>query len=155
MNTELMRNYITILFITILIQYYNIIQWYYSSTQRDRCWLIRETKNIDRQLICVLNVNSASSKFDQLKFWLQGRVDILLLTKSKLGYSFPTDQFLVERYSKSLRFVRNRNGSSILLYVIEVIPCKEIKLHRHSHDVKGIFAEVGLRRTKLLLFAIY
>ena len=56
-----------------------------------------------------------SFKFDQLKFLHQGKVDILVLTESILDSSFPTNQFIIEDYSKPFRFDRNRNGGSILL----------------------------------------
>ena len=56
-----------------------------------------------------------SLKFDQLKCLLQGKVDILVFTESKLDFSFPTNQFLIEGYSKPFRFGRNRNGFGILL----------------------------------------
>ena len=49
-----------------------------------------------------------SSKFDQM--FASGKVDILDLTESKLDSSFPTNQFLIEGYSKPFRFDRNRNG---------------------------------------------
>ena len=56
-----------------------------------------------------------SFKFDQLKFLHQGKVGILVLTESILDSSFPTNQFIIEDYSKPFRFDRNRNGGSILL----------------------------------------
>ena len=42
-----------------------------------------------------LNINSMRSRFDQLKCLRQGKVDILVLTESKLNSSFPTNQFLI------------------------------------------------------------
>ena len=32
---------------------------------------------------------------------------------------------------------------------------KELKLHRHPHNIEGTFAEANLRKTKWLLFATY
>ena len=48
------------------------------------------------------NINSVNSKFDQMKFLLQGKVNILVLTEIKLDNSFLTNQFLTEGYSKPL-----------------------------------------------------
>ena len=90
-----------------------------------------------------------------MKCLLQEKFDILVLTESKLDSSFPTNQFLIEGYSKPFRFDRNRNGGGVPLYIREDIPYKELKLHRHPHEIKGVFAEVNLRKTKWLLFPIY
>ena len=56
-----------------------------------------------------VNINSnINSRFDQMKFLLQGKVDILVLTETKLDNCFPTNQFLIKGYSKPLRLDRNR-----------------------------------------------
>ena len=89
-------------------------------------------------------MNSVSSKFDQLKCLLQGKVDILVLPESKLNSSFPRNQFLIEGYFKLFIFDRNRNGGGILLYIREDILCKKLKLHRYSQGNEGIFIEINL-----------
>ena len=45
-----------------------------------------------------------------MKFLLQGKVDILVVSDTKLDNSFPTNQFLIEGYLKPFRLDRNRNG---------------------------------------------
>ena len=35
-----------------------------------------------------MNINSTSNKFDQLKLFVQGKVDILIVTKAKLVSPF-------------------------------------------------------------------
>ena len=35
-----------------------------------------------------MNINSTSNKFDQLKLFVQGKVDILIVTKTKLVSPF-------------------------------------------------------------------
>ena len=101
--------------------------------------------------------NSVSSKFYQLKCLLQEKVDILVLTESKLDSSLSTNQFLDEGYSNLIEtgLERNRNGGGIFLCIREDIPCKELKLHGHPHDIEEIFVEVNLRKTKWLLSATY
>ena len=81
-----------------------------------------------------------------MKFLLQGKVDILVLTETKLDNSFPTNQFLIEGYSEPFR---------LLVYIREVIPCKKLKSHSFAEDIEGIFIEINLRKWKWLLFAIY
>ena len=71
-----------------------------------------------------LNINSINSKFDQMKFLLQGNVDILVLTKTKLDNSFPTNQFLIEGYLKPFWLDRNRNGEGLLVILEKLYPVK-------------------------------
>ena len=81
-----------------------------------------------------------------MKFLLQGKVDILVLTETKLDNSFPTNQFLIEGYSEPFR---------LLVYIREVIPCEKLKSHSFAEDIEGIFIEINLRKCKWLLFATY
>ena len=46
-------------------------------------------KNINKLVICHLNINSLSNKFDQLKLIIKNKVDILAITETKLHSSFP------------------------------------------------------------------
>ena len=45
---------------------------------------ILRMKNVNRLIIGNLNINSISNKFDQLKLFVQGKVDILVVTEPKL-----------------------------------------------------------------------
>ena len=55
---------------------------------------------MNRLLIGKLNINSISNKLDQLKLFVQGKVDILVITETKLDSTFPTSQVLMEGYSE-------------------------------------------------------
>ena len=70
---------------------------------------------MNRLLIGNLNVNSISNKFDQLKLFVQGKADILVITETKLDSTLPTSQFLIDGYTKPYCFDRNRNGGGILI----------------------------------------
>ena len=74
-------------------------------------------KNMKRLLIGNLNINSISNTFDQLKLFVRGKFDILVITETKLDSTFPTSQFLIEGYSEPYRFDRIRNGGSVLIYI--------------------------------------
>ena len=71
---------------------------------------------MNRLIIGNLNINSISNKFDQLKLFVQGKVDILIVTATKLDSTFPTSQFVIDGYREPYRFDRNRNGGSSYLY---------------------------------------
>ena len=73
------------------------------------------TKNINRLIISNLNINSLSSKFEQLKVSIQGKIDILIITETKLDDSFSVDQFAMNGYTKPYRFDRNRNGGGVTI----------------------------------------
>ena len=53
-------------------------------------------KNENRLIIGNLNINSISNKSDQLKLFVQGKVDILIVTETKLDSTFPTSQFKID-----------------------------------------------------------
>ena len=83
-----------------------------------------------------------------MKYLLQGKVDILVFTESKMDLSFPTNQFVIQGYSNPFRFDRDRNKGGILLYISEDILINELKRHRHPHEIEGTFVELNLRKTK-------
>ena len=85
-----------------------------------------------------------------MKFLFQGKVDILVLTKPKLENSFPTNQFMIDRYLKPFRLNRNRNGEGLL----EIL-CKELKYHSFAEDLGGIFIKINSIKCKWLLFTAY
>ena len=103
---------------------------------------------MNRLLIDDLNINFMSNKFDQLKLHVQGKVDIFVITETKLDSTFPTSQFLIEGYSQPYRFDRNRNRGGVLNYVREDIPSKPLMDHKLPHDIAGIFVELNLRINK-------
>ena len=78
---------------------------------------ILRVRNVNRRIIRNLNINSTSNKFDQLKLFIQGKVNTFVVTETKLGSSFPTSQFVMDGYSEPYRFYRNRNGGGVLIYI--------------------------------------
>ena len=64
---------------------------------------------MNRLIIGNLNINSIPNKFDQLKLFVQGKVDILIVTETKLHSIFPTSQFMIDGNSEQYRFDTNRN----------------------------------------------
>ena len=112
---------------------------------------ILRVKNVNRLTIGNLNINSVSNKFDQLKLFLQGKVDILIVTETKLDSNFPTSQFVIDGYSEPYRFNKNRNGGGVLIYIREDIPSRLLAEHKLPHDNEGIFVELNLRKKNWLI----
>ena len=113
------------------------------------------TKNFERLIIGNLNINSLSSKFDQLKLLIKGKIDILIITETKLDDSFPTEQFTISGYTKPYRLDRNRNGGGVIIYIREDISSKQINNFKFHDDIENIFIEVNLYKTKWLVCGCY
>ena len=114
--------------------------------------------NANRLIIGQLNINSLRYKFDALKTIIRGKMDILVITETKLDDTFPTNQFLIDGFSLPYRFNRDRRGDKgggVFIYVREDIPCRELKSHKTPDNFEGIFLEINLRKIKWLLFGGY
>ena len=66
--------------------------------------------NANRLIIGQLNINSLRNKIDALKTFISGKLDILVITESKLDYTFPTNQFLIDGFSVPFRLDRDSGG---------------------------------------------
>ena len=112
-------------------------------------------RNVNKLIIGSLNINSISNKFDQLRLLVDGKVDILIITETKLDSTFPSSQFMIKGYSEPYRLDRNRNGGGVLIYIREDIPSKNLISHTIPSDIEGLFIELNLRNSKWLLFGTY
>ena len=52
-----------------------------------------------------------------LSYVIGNKIDILMMSKSKLDDTFPTSQFVIDSFAEPFRVDRTRNGGGILLYV--------------------------------------
>ena len=106
-------------------------------------------------IVSNLNINSLSSKFDDLKVLMTDMFDILVITETKLDNTFPVSQFHIERFSIPYRLDRNRNGGGVTVYVREDIPSKFLSKHSFKEDIEGLIVEINFRKSKWLLGGIY
>ena len=109
------------------------------------------SKNPNRLIIAQLNINSLRYKFDSLVEILRSKVDILLISETKIDSSFPTAQFKVEGYT-TYRLDRNSNGGGILLYVREDVPST---LLNTELLIESFCIEINIRKKKWLLVCTY
>ena len=112
---------------------------------------INYPKNI---IIGHLNINSLRNKFECLAYIIDKNIDILLLSESKLGESFPNGQFIIADFQQPFRQDRNENGGGLILYVREGIPCRRITLDRNK-EIEVIVIEINLKKRKWVLLGIY
>ena len=106
---------------------------------------VARSRNPNRILIAPLNINSLRNKFEILKEAVRNKVDILLISKTKLDSSLPLNQFHIDGFTTPCRLDRNQNGGGIMFYIEVDVPSKsltEIKLH---YEIENIFIEINLR----------
>ena len=97
-----------------------------------------------------LNINSIRNKFDFLAHQVQGNIDILMISETKLDESFPPGQLLLDGYTAPFRSDRDGNGGGILLFIREDIPSKLLPM---NNDIEGFFVEINLRNQKKCLLS--
>ena len=80
--------------------------------------------------------------------------DILLISESKLGWTFPFNQFYIAGF-KQFRRDRNRFGGSLMLYINEIIPCRPLNEHPTFPDLELIVFELHQSKRKWLFLGTY
>ena len=68
------------------------------------------TKNNKKLIIGHLNINFIENKFEALVSLVKDKLDIIMISETKIDESFPESQFTIEGYSKPFRRDRNCNG---------------------------------------------
>ena len=90
-----------------------------------------------------------------LRETVQDKLDIFLISKTKVDSSFHSSQFTIEGFSSSLRLHRNSSGGGIMLFVREEIPLKSLSEYKPNSSVENRFIEINLRSKKSLLSCSY
>ena len=112
-------------------------------------------KNLNRIILGHININSLRNKFDQLKEFVMGKIDILIISETKLDQTFPTGQFLMHGYSDPFRLDRTAHGGGILIFIREDIPSKLLTTHSIPKDIECILFEINLHGKKWLVCSGY
>ena len=112
-------------------------------------------KNVNRIIFANININSIRNKFHLLTSDINNKIDILMISETKLDNSFPNGEFIIPGYTEPYRMDRNSHGGGILLYIRSNIPSKEIPNSRLSSPSEGFFVEINLRKKKWLISCSY
>ena len=106
------------------------------------------TKNINRIILAHLNINSIRNKFDLLTALVMGKIDILLISETKINESFPSAQFRISGYSAPYRLDRTEYGGGLLLYIREDIPSKLVGIPNMTSitEFESLFVEINLHK---------
>ena len=118
-------------------------KYYFSSLRR---------KNLNRVILAQLNINSIRNKFNLLAEGIKGKVDVLMISETKIDETFPSRKFYVKGFSSPYRLDRNCYGGGILVYVREDFPSKLIEM---NSSVESISIELNLRKKKWLVYGSY
>ena len=76
--------------------------------------------NIDRIFLAHLNINSRRNNL--LTKYIGEKMDIFLVSETKINQTFPTALFLISGYSTPFSVYRTNYGGGLLLYVKKHIP---------------------------------
>ena len=109
--------------------------------------------NPNRPIFGHLNINSIRNKFEMLPNIIQGKLDILLVSETKIDISFPSGQFIIPGFTPPYRFDKNSKGRGLLLYLREDIPSKIIFVFKLP--IEGFQIEVNVCIKKWLLDCFY
>ena len=112
-------------------------------------------KNINKLVISPLNINSRSNQFDKLKLFIKDKVDVLVITETKLDFNFPDSQFIIDGFRQPYRLDRNKDGGGVMIFASEDTLSKLVSKHTFPDDIEGIFIEINLRKTKWLFLGTY
>ena len=109
----------------------------------------------NKDIIGHININSLRSKFELVTEMVWDKVDLLMISETKLNSSFPSAQFYMKSYLKSCRLDRNSKGWGMILYVKEDIPLKLINSSYTNHDKEYFLLSLNLRKQKWLIICNY
>ena len=112
-------------------------------------------KSSNKVITCHININSLRNKFELLTEMVRDKVDLLMISETKLNSSFPNAQCYMTSYSKPYRLHRNNKAGGIILYVREDIPSKLINPSCIDHDKECFLVEKNLRKQKWLTICNY
>ena len=110
-------------------------------------------KNVDRIPLGHININSIRNKIDLLFDMLSSRVDIILISETKIDSTFPKSQCMMHGYSEPYRLDRTANGGGLLLYVRSDIPTRRLPLV--TETVECIMIEATISKKKWLITGAY
>ena len=110
-------------------------------------------KHIDKILLGHININSLRNKSETLADLIKGKLDIMLISETKIDYTFPTSQFDIECYT-SFRLDRTANGGGIILHTRYDIPAKKLPI-LGTENIECIILEITIAKKKWLFLWTY
>ena len=72
----------------------------------------------------------------------------MIITETESDFSFPSDQFSIDRFAKPFRRDKNKNRGNVMI-------SKEIKINFLSSDLERLSIELNIRKVKWLFVGCY
>ena len=122
----------------------------------DECNITLKTirsDNANKLIFAHLNINSIRNKFEFLATQVKGKIDVLMISETKIDESFPKGNFLIEGFSTPYRLDRDSKGGGIMLYVRADIPSNLLAFE--DKPIESLFIELNLQNTKILINCSY
>ena len=103
-------------------------------------------KNLNRMLIGHLNINSLRNKFEIFVSSIAVKLNILMISETKLDESFPVSQFLIPGFENPIRLDRSSSGRGVMVFIREGIPLKLLKNSCLSANTESFLVEVKINK---------
>ncbi len=111
--------------------------------------------NPNRPIIGHININFLESKFETLKDLIKDKLDILVVSETKIDESSTTTQFTIDGFSRPFRLDRDKLGGGLIIYVKEHLLCVEIPLENKPKDFECVFLDLRVRQKRFLMVGGY
>ena len=86
---------------------------------------------------------------------VQDKLDILLISETKLHPPFPSVQIAKQGFTSPFRLDRNSSGGGIMLFAKEEIPSKLLSEYKSHSSVEQLFREINLKSKKAVILCYY
>ena len=77
----------------------------------------------------------------------------MVISETKLDYSFPESQFIIPGYSSTFHLDRDQNGGGIMVFVCEDITTKFLSFE--DKPIEALYIEPNIRKNKWFLSCSY
>ena len=112
-------------------------------------------KNPKKITLGHLNINSIPNKFEGIMTLVSNKLDVFLISETKIDDTFPDAQFLHKGYCVPHRKDRKIGAGGLLLYTNENIPSRKLTEHILPDDIEILCIELNLKKEKWVIMGIY
>ena len=100
-----------------------------------------------------MNINSIKNKFEFPADQVKGKIDVLMISETKIDESFTQGNFLIHGFSSPYRLDRDSKGGGIMLYIREDIPSNFVA--SDNKPIESLYVELNLQNVKMLINCSY
>ena len=111
-------------------------------------------KNPKNVIIGDLNVNSLRNKFTAVGELIKGKIDIGLISETKIYESYPNQQLKINNY-KTVQRDRNSFGGGLIFSINEQTPSKVLTLKSIPRDIEIILLDFRVKHRKWICIGLY